>query len=157
MHFFKIKKKKIQFNFSQESLVEIINIQIKQLLETNSIGLLIIDSVAGIFGVHDKYIERSNNMRTLVRTLLSLSKKHNFSILFINQVRSCMNTEAETAPALGLAWANLITTRLQIYKEESAIKDPRGIKMQKRKLRVIWAPNVGLDEATFFITEQGIS
>lgn len=142
------------FKFKEE-LLNIVKVRLERLFALEPIGLVVIDSVAAVFRLHAQYINRAKNMRTLVTTLQHLGKKYKFGLVCINQVRSNMGTQ-EVAPALGLAWASLVTTRLQIYKEPSLVEQ-NGTIIQKRTLKVIWAPNVPIDTATFYISADGIS
>lgn len=135
-------------------MLSLIQFRLPRLLESQPIGLVVIDSVAAAFGLHSQYINRARNMRTLVSTLRRLGITHNFAVVCINQVRSNMRS-MEAAPALGLAWANLVTTRLQIYKEQSVVKG--GEIIQKRRFRVTWASNVPTGETRFYISSEGIS
>lgn len=142
--------------FDYEELLQLLKVRLPRLLEMEPIGLVVIDSVAAVFRTHCNYIDRAKNMRSLVYMLERLGKINDFGVVCVNQVRTNPNSmEIDVAPALGLAWANLVSTRIQLYKEESVVKD--GAIMQKRTLRVIWAPNVPPNEATFYMSGEGIS
>lgn len=134
--------------------MNLIKARLERLFEMEPIGLVVIDSVAAVFRLHAEYINRAQNMRILVTTLQRLGKQHHFGMVCINQVRSSMDS-SETAPALGLSWANLVTTRLQIYKQRSVMGEDGEI-VQRRTLRVTWAPNLPTDSATFYISGEGI-
>lgn len=140
--------------YQQEDLLNLIKVRLERLFEMEPIGLVVIDSVAAVFRLHAQYINRAQNMRILVTTLQRLGKQYNFGLVCINQVRSSMDS-IETAPALGLAWANLVTTRLQVYKQSSVMGEDGAI-VQRRRLRVTWAPNLPTDSATFYISGEGI-
>ncbi|XP_063707099.1 uncharacterized protein LOC134835963 [Culicoides brevitarsis] len=138
-----------------DDLYNLIVNRLERLLETEPVGLVIIDSIAAIFRIEERYAERSQDLRSLVVTLQHLGKKYDFATVCINQVRNDLESE-EVGPTLGLSWANLVTTRLQIYKQPS-MKQGDTVLRQKRVLRVIWAPNLRKnDEATFYINENGI-
>lgn len=56
-------------------------------------------------------------------------------------------------PCLGLAWANLIHTRIQIHRtDENLIESPLII----RKMEVIFSPDLPPNTAEFLIATEGI-
>lgn len=98
---------------------------LKKTLETqrgfieNKVGMIVIDSIAGIFRntyAEEEYIQRAHDMRFLARYLHDLSVKHNVIIVCTNQVTSAMTCNDKTVPALGLSWSNLITNRIVLTK-----------------------------------------
>lgn len=68
-------------------------------------------------------------------------------------------------PCLGLAWSNLVTTRMIIHKTNkcmpSSSKDFNRLKSQSsiqiRDLELIFSPEMPYGKAEFIITENGIS
>lgn len=95
----------------------------------------------------------------MVQQLVDYSWQYNFAIVCINQVTSNLDTHEEFAPALGISWANLVTTRLQIYKDGNVVRETKGNRVydQRRVMKIIWAPHLPFDQATFFITADGIA
>uniref|UniRef100_A0A336L430 CSON004526 protein n=1 Tax=Culicoides sonorensis TaxID=179676 RepID=A0A336L430_CULSO len=140
----------------EDLLLQLLEGRLQRLLEMEPIGLIVIDSITAIFRLDSNYIDRADRMRELVMCLQNLSQKYGFLIVCVNQVSNNLVSEVP-APALGLAWANLITTRLQIIKKDSASLDKKGNVIQKRVLKVIWAPKLPPSEATFYIKSDGIS
>lgn len=88
-------------------------------------------------------------------------------------------TNADMTPALGLSWANLVTTRLMLTRTDSYIKghqvmpsqphlyaDPeqntskdvtkRAVEYNIRTLEVIFCPWLGRKSCSFVVTERGI-
>lgn len=124
--------------------------RILSILEKEPVGLIIIDSIAAIFRITDNYIVRANNFRYIVTILNNVSKKYDLGIVILNQV--ILNGDV---PALGLSWANLVSTRMHIFKKPS-IQSITGVSIQVRILKIIWAPNVPADATTFFITPEGV-
>lgn len=55
-------------------------------MHTKSIGLIIIDSVAGVFRLEDNAINRANNMRKLVIKLQTLADEYECAVVCVNQV-----------------------------------------------------------------------
>lgn len=129
------------------------------MLQTEKIGLIIIDSIAAVFRVEDEYMERARDFRKMIQRLVDLSWQYDFAIVCVNQVSSNLETKEEFAPSLGVAWANLVTTRIQIYKDGRVEHDKNGRKVfdQRRVMKVIWAPHLPFDQATFFITSSGLT
>uniref|UniRef100_A0A336L9F2 CSON006492 protein n=1 Tax=Culicoides sonorensis TaxID=179676 RepID=A0A336L9F2_CULSO len=140
----------------EDLLLQLLEGRLQRLLEMEPIGLIVIDSITAIFRLDSNYIDRADRMRELVMCLQNLSQKYGFLIVCVNQVSNNLVSEVP-APALGLAWANLISTRLQIIKKDSVSLDKNGNVIQKRVLKVIWAPNLPPSEATFYIKSDGIS
>lgn len=69
-----------------------------------------------------------------------------------------------STPSLGLAWSNLVTTRIQIDKTSDSSNIPSinqaGNIVEKcipiRKCKVIFAPDLPKASSTFMITTDGI-
>lgn len=55
-------------------------------MHTNSIGLIVIDSVAGIFRLENDAVERAANMRKLVLKLQNLADEYECAVVCVNQV-----------------------------------------------------------------------
>lgn len=55
-------------------------------MRTNSIGLIVIDSVAGIFRLESDAVERAARMRKLVLKLQQLADEHECAVVCVNQV-----------------------------------------------------------------------
>lgn len=56
------------------------------LMHTNPIGLIVIDSVAGVFRLENDAIARADSMRKLVLKLQSLADEYECAIVCVNQV-----------------------------------------------------------------------
>lgn len=56
-------------------------------MNQQSIGVIIIDSIAGVFRLDTNAITRANDMRKLVHKLQFLSDEHECAVVCINQVR----------------------------------------------------------------------
>lgn len=66
--------------------------------------------------------------------------------------------EDQLVPCLGLAWTNLVNTRLQIHRTNKTIPGNAQVASQPvRKMRVLFAPDLKPDSAEFVITSNGIT
>lgn len=71
---------------SQEKLLHCICKRLPALMQTNSIGLIVIDSVAGIYRLENDAITRAASMRKLVRSLQTIAEEHECAVVCVNQV-----------------------------------------------------------------------
>lgn len=55
-------------------------------MHARSIGLIVIDSVAGVFRLENDAICRADSMRKLVRKLQTLADEHECAVVCVNQV-----------------------------------------------------------------------
>lgn len=80
-------------------------------------------------------------------------------------------TRVDKIPALGLSWANAVTTRLMMSRTEQyvtvAVQDsnaarsessvtPRTYQANVRKLRVLFAPHLPNTACHFIVDEEGV-
>lgn len=70
----------------QDDLLQCVGVRLANLMETLSIGLVIIDSVAAIFRTYNNYIKRARDMRKLANHLLHFADKYNCAVVCVNQV-----------------------------------------------------------------------
>ncbi|XKL64366.1 hypothetical protein PGB90_004452 [Kerria lacca] len=121
------------------------------LLKTNTIGLLIIDSITAIFRADytvSEGIQRTKDLRSIGCQLHSLSRKYDLCVLCVNQVSASINDPVNhSVPALGLVWANLVTTRIIMTKCPS---------QNKKKIELIFSPHAKPATCDYIITEFGI-
>lgn len=68
-------------------MLNCLSVRLPKLMSTTNIGLIIIDSVAGIFRTTTNYNARAIEMRKFANQLLKLSRKNGCAVLCINQVR----------------------------------------------------------------------
>lgn len=69
-----------------EKLLNCILVRLPQLLQQHAIGLIVIDSVAGVFRIDTNMVTRANDMRKLVHGLQSISNEFGCVVVCINQV-----------------------------------------------------------------------
>ncbi|GJQ67352.1 hypothetical protein Trydic_g8243 [Trypoxylus dichotomus] len=124
-------------------------VKLQKLIHSTHIGLIVIDSIAGIFRSYNddrNYQNRSENFETIARRLYELCSIHSIGIVCTNQVSDNLET-GETNPCLGLAWSNWVTSRFCITRSFS-----RSI----RTFQIVFAPNLPTNSCNFLIKENGI-
>ena len=124
-------------------------------MEQQSIGLIIIDSVAALYRIQSNIINRSFEMRKLVSGLLRLSHKYKCGIVCVNQVTSVFQKVNKTVPSLGLAWSNLVRSRLKISKIPKQL-NYEGQSLTVRRMEIIFSPESPCDFSDFLITSKGV-
>ncbi|KAJ8940020.1 hypothetical protein NQ314_010851 [Rhamnusium bicolor] len=132
-----------------EQLRRCISIRLPQLLHLKNVGLIIIDSIAGIFRSENNdicYNNRSQDIGSISTTLHNLCNKYGVGIVCINQVSENLITE-KTEPCLGLAWGNNVTCRFSLSRYNDSTV---------REFEVIFAPDLPNYKCTFTIAEEGV-
>ncbi|XP_067619328.1 uncharacterized protein spn-B isoform X2 [Eurosta solidaginis] len=137
-----------------DDLLKCVGGRLEKLMESVSIGLIIIDSVAAIFRTYTNYIKRARDMRKMANYLLNYADKYNCGIVCVNQVATVSETAQET-PCLGLAWAHLGRTRLKLAKIPKEVKI-NGDLFTVRRLEIVYSPETPNDMAEFLITSGGV-
>lgn len=147
-------------------LLSCIRIRLPQLVLKKKVSLIVIDSVAAPFRVENtNYIRRADELRELAILLIKIAKEHNLAVICINQVTAAFNESVDVIPSLGLAWSNMITTRLWLKKTnqtynitESFLDNPRMDPNEVfiRELSVEFAPDLPYSSAKCIITSGGI-
>lgn len=147
--------------YSKANLIQCCENKLPTLLANREIGIIIIDSVAGIFRTETDFVNRAKTMRYFIQLLNKLSIKHSCGILCINQATTPIDSQQENGvvPCLGLAWANLVTTRLQISRGNVLpILSPHNnvAELVTRTFKVIFSPCLPPAQAEYLITEKGV-
>lgn len=147
-------------------LLSCIRIRLPKLLESNNVSLVVIDSVAAPFRSETtNYIQRAEELREMAISLLKVAREFNLAVVCINQVTSSMEgTGDNVLPSLGLAWSNMVATRLWLRKSRSIClnqdnyhhEDMAQNMVQVRELYVAFAPDLPNEAAEFIITESGL-
>ncbi|XP_044266175.1 DNA repair protein XRCC3-like [Tribolium madens] len=120
-----------------------------KLLLVKKVGLVVIDSIAGIFrseSLDVDYKNRSQDFISIITSLNKLAKKYGFAVVCVNQVTDNPTTNI-TEPCLGLAWSNCITYRFNITRYENK---------KNREFEIIFAPDLSNQTCGFTITEEGL-
>lgn len=127
-------------------------------MDYNKIGIVIIDSIAGIFRTIDCDIRvRAIKMRNLVNTLNKISLKYECAILCTNQIASFEYKGSNvSAPALGLAWANLITSTRIVLSKNDTLDDESMKNNRKYKFQIKNSPYLEDSSCYFSITKFGV-
>ncbi|KAF6206543.1 hypothetical protein GE061_017777 [Apolygus lucorum] len=131
-----------------ESLNECLSKRLPVLLRNHKIGLIILDSIAALFRsdyTNRQMVQRAKDLRTVGSLLHKLSSTNNMAVVCVNQVTDSLDTN-QTLPALGLVWANMVTTKLQVK-----IANPNG-----RQFLVVSSPDVPTGSCGYQITQGGI-
>ncbi|XP_028176516.1 DNA repair protein XRCC3 [Ostrinia furnacalis] len=144
-----------------QDLLSCIRVRLPTLLSRNKICLIVIDSVAAPFRVeYSNYIHRANELRELAILLTNLAQEHNLAILCINQVTAAFKEDFDVMPSLGLAWSNMINSRLWLKKTTTNVKSTEEASVigesYLRELSVDFAPDLPCSMARVIITQKGI-
>lgn len=143
-----------------QDLMSCVRVRLPKLLEKNSFSLIVIDSVAAPFrSEYTNYVQRAEELRELAISLMSVAQKHNLAVLCINQVTASFNDTDSVLPSLGLAWSNMVTSRLWLKKTKETISHNVPMLEQNvhiRELIVIFAPYLPNSVTKFIITPSGI-
>nr|CAD7424350.1 unnamed protein product [Timema monikensis] len=151
-----------------ESLKKCVFGQLPQLLAQKSVGLIVVDSIAGVFRADFEprdSVSRAKEMRAVGGQLHRLAEEFRVAIICVNQVTTVINNERsagdntgrKTIAALGLAWANMVTTRLQISRTDRSVTDAKGTTVPVRMLEIIFSPDKPPRSCHFVVTEAGVS
>ncbi|KAL3873909.1 hypothetical protein ACJMK2_036987 [Sinanodonta woodiana] len=148
-----------------DMLMTCVNQRLPLLLASTCVRLIIVDSVTAVFrgeyAGHELY-KRSKHLSSLVTQLLALGSQHNIPVVCINQVSSSMNeTGRQLIPALGLAWSNMIMTRIMLSRTNQTITlNDSGVDGRTeatiRQLEVIFAPHLTNVTVLYVIDRDGI-
>lgn len=152
-----------------QNLLSCMRVSLPKLLEKHKPALIVIDSVAAPFrSEYSNYVQRAEDLRELAVSLISLAQSHNLAIVCINQVTTSFDGTDNVLPTLGLAWSNMVSTRLCLKKTNQTIHisqlsleskekckstEPSAV---VRKLSVMFAPDLSNSAVKFIITSTGI-
>ena len=151
-----------------KDLLSCIRIRLPKLLEQHSLSLIVIDSIAAPFRCEStNYVKRAEDLREIATVLTTLAQQFNLAVLCINQVTASFEDSSNVLPSLGLAWSNMVTTRLMIKKTLKTF-DARQLPETRnqlvtckhetfiRELLVVFAPHLANSMIQFIITANGI-
>eukprot|EP01083_Nonionella_stella_P056027 147736_1 len=147
--------------------------------ELNNVKLIVLDSIATFYRTKTNYIQRAKEMNKTCHHLTKLSHQHNMIVVLINQVTdvfpsdslfidSVLSLNRKVKPSLGLAWTNIIDTRIMLAKH-IASRDIRCVDKESnetyfkgstsqvmRQLHVIFSPYLEKQWINFEINDRGI-
>ncbi|XP_034247672.1 DNA repair protein XRCC3 [Thrips palmi] len=128
--------------------------RLPKLMTSQRVGLIVIDSVAGIFRSsyeNNEIRNRAEDMRVVAGQLHKIAAEYGVCIICVNQVTASDGPE-RCIPALGLAWSNLVTTRIQLH-----LMEPNGIDgAPHRSLQVVFAPDLPEATVPYTVSEAGV-
>ncbi|XP_028132323.1 DNA repair protein XRCC3 isoform X2 [Diabrotica virgifera virgifera] len=127
-------------------LTNCVSQELRNLLRRESIGLIVLDSIAGPFkGENEKeLLLRSGDLLSLVEQLYVIQEEYPVAIVCTNQVTE--NMDGTSSPCLGVAWSNSINYRCKISRFSRDL----------RAFEVIFSPDVHEGKCYFHVTEEGL-
>lgn len=143
-------------------LLSCVRVRLPMLLPQKKFSLIVVDSVAAPFRVEStNYIQRAEEMRELAICLLSMAQDFNLAVICINQVTAAFDNKTDMLPSLGLAWSNMVSTRLYLRKTSKTVNDKSKKSDAKymshiRELSVVFAPDLPNSSADFVISSEGL-
>lgn len=151
-----------------KDLLSCIRVRLPKLLEQHKLSFIVIDSVTAPFRCEStNYIRRAEDLREIAMLLTLLAQEYNLAVLCINQVTASFEDSDNVLPSLGLAWSNMVTTRLMI-KKTTKIVDALSLPKHKhhlltynhtiyvRELIIVFAPDLPKASTEFIITSKGL-
>ncbi|MED6181116.1 hypothetical protein PIB30_016647 [Stylosanthes scabra] len=141
--------------------------------------VIVIDSIAALFrSDFDNTVldlrRRSSLFFKIAGGLKSLAKRFGVAVVVTNQVVDLIEGEKGNSvragnlsalyssgrpvvPALGLAWANCVNSRLFLSREDDGDADVDGSSRKKRRrITVVFAPHLPHSSSEFVITTEGV-
>ncbi|EOY31825.1 hypothetical protein QUC31_019641 [Theobroma cacao] len=182
----------VQSVHSADELLEIMS-KTESFIESSKtqlpVRLIVIDSIAALFrsefdNTPVELKRRSSLFFKISSMLKALARRFNLAVLLTNQVvdmvgpneginglrignLGCLYTSGRrVCPALGLAWANCVNSRLFLSRHEEVNREENGkligesggfvCKQTRRKLYVVFAPHLPESSCEFVITREGL-
>lgn len=147
-----------------DELLSCTRVRLPKLLSNNAVSLIVIDSVAGPFRTEcTNYIHRAEELRKFAMNLMTIAQKHCIAVICINQVTASLEGSSDKViPSLGLAWSNMVPTRLSLrktkrYTSHIPCEGPdSSVPLQVRQLTVEFAPDIAPSIAEFVVTSRGV-
>lgn len=151
-----------------KDLLSCASIRLPKLLVQNALSLIVIDSIAAPFRCEStNYVKRAEDLREIATVLTILAQEFNLAILCINQVRASFEDSSTVLPCLGLAWSNMVTTRLMLKKTLKTFDAKQLLNTKNklvtcthvtfiRELFAVFAPHIPNTMSQFVITSSGI-
>ncbi|XP_046673247.1 DNA repair protein XRCC3 [Homalodisca vitripennis] len=130
-------------------LMRCVSMRLPQLMKQHRVGLVVVDSVAGVFRADyttAESLQRARDLRTFASQLHLVANMYSTAVICVNQVSDIRKGEVtQTVPALGLAWANLVTCRLQMFRNNDL-----------RHLQIVFSPHLPQQSRQYTITSAGV-
>ncbi|CAD5113818.1 DgyrCDS2982 [Dimorphilus gyrociliatus] len=143
-----------------DDLVYCISTLLKNIIKDRPIKLIIIDSIAALFRSEFSYSEsiaRAEKLNKIGVCLKEYSANYGTVVVCTNQVSANIKEhgregELNVKPALGLAWSNLVTTRLMMRRLRSTDATSRFINVIYSPL----LPSFLFSSCNFIIEKSGV-
>ncbi len=126
----------------------------------NKVGLLVLDSIAGIYQCQEDaiqnnnyYIQRSTQFFQIATQLKKLSLQHNLHILVVNHVTYSIANET-IIPSLGLSWSNCINTRYLLSRNQKLNNSKALNNPTIRTVQVIKSSHLTSKQISYFQIEK---
>ncbi|XP_074646183.1 DNA repair protein XRCC3-like isoform X2 [Tubulanus polymorphus] len=144
-----------------EGLLYCIEKRIPLLLARGAIKLIVIDSIAALFRVEysiNETVQRAKHLNTLGSILHRMNNRYNIPIVCVNQVTASFTDRSKKCvPALGLTWANLVTTRIQLSRTTRHVTtSPVQMETCLRTIEVLFAPHLPNRLCHYVINDRGV-
>lgn len=140
-------------SYNADHQIQIVN-EADSLLKTENVRLIIIDSMASHFRSEyhgkEQIIERQQKIMAHAEKLQKYADAYDLAVITTNQVLASIDNYLAgkaSEPALGYAWGHRPQTRIWLRK----------MKGNTRIARIIDSPELPEKEATFYITDEGIT
>lgn len=138
----------------------LLNFKLPSLLAEKCIRLVVIDSLAALFRVefsHEQISERAQLLHCVGSQLRGFADQYGVAVVCVNQVTS--EVGGGVKPSLGLAWANNITMRLIMHRDEilhnsEAMQEEASPPL--RTLHMAFSPHLPPSSINYYITPDGI-
>eukprot|EP01084_Bolivina_argentea_P245656 411217_1 len=164
--------------FQEQSLFALLPKQV----ELNNVKLIVLDSIATFYRLKTNYIHRAKEMNKTCQHLRKLSYQYNMIVVLINQVTdvfpndilfnassfgSIKSSNRKVKPSLGLAWSNIINTRIMLARntvcydiKETDHANETYLKQTNskiiRQIHIIFSPYLAKQWINFEINQNGI-
>jgi DNA repair protein RadA len=140
-------------SYNADHQIQIIN-EADSLLKKENVKLIIIDSIASHFRSEyhgkDQLVERQQKIMAHAEKLQRFADSYDLAIITTNQVLASIDgylAGKVAEPALGYAWGHRPQTRIWLRKQKG----------NARIARIIDSPELPEKEATFYISDEGIT
>ena len=141
------------------TLSVLLKFKLPLLLAEKCLRLVVIDSLAALFRVEFSYqqiSQRAQLLQAFGAQLHSFADQYGVAVVCVNQVTS--EVGGGLKPSLGLAWANMVTTRFIVQRDET-LHDSEMLEdtvPSLRSLCVAFAPHLPPTSINYCITQDGI-
>ncbi|KAG6586077.1 DNA repair protein XRCC3-like protein, partial [Cucurbita argyrosperma subsp. sororia] len=129
--------------------------------------LIVIDSIAALFrsdfdNTPSDLKRRSALFFKISGKLKLLAKRYSLAVVLTNQ--SLCSSGRRVCPALGIAWANCVNSRLFLSRNEEVVGEGDGVvnggelaqRRTRRWLHVVFAPHLPKSSCEYVINRQGV-